>query len=76
MKKIVVFLLLTAMLTSAATGLAEKLTVGTNAEFPPFEYIGDDGTSQGFDADLNAAILNELNTVLNRALKDLGMASY
>ena len=59
MKKIVVFLLMTAMLTSAATGLAEKLTVGTNAEFPPFEYIGDDGTIQGFDADLIAAILND-----------------
>ncbi|MGI6690321.1 MAG: basic amino acid ABC transporter substrate-binding protein [Clostridiales bacterium] len=59
MKKIVVFLLMAAMLTSAATGLAEKLTVGTNAEFPPFEYIGDDGTIQGFDADLIAAILDD-----------------
>lgn len=25
------------------------LTVGTNAAFPPFEYLGDDGTPDGFD---------------------------
>lgn len=25
------------------------LTVGTNAEFPPFEYVGDDGQPDGFD---------------------------
>lgn len=25
------------------------LTVGTNATFPPFEYLGDDGTPDGFD---------------------------
>ena len=25
------------------------LTVGTNAEFPPFEYVGDDGEPDGFD---------------------------
>lgn len=25
------------------------LTVGTNAEFPPFEYVGDDGEADGFD---------------------------
>ena len=25
------------------------LTAGTNAEFPPFEYVGDDGEADGFD---------------------------
>lgn len=33
-----------------------KLTVGTNAEFPPFEYLGDDGKPDGFDIALINAI--------------------
>ena len=32
------------------------LTVGTNAEFPPFEYVGDDGEPDGFDMALVKAI--------------------
>lgn len=32
------------------------LTVGTNAEFPPFEYVGDDGEPDGFDIALIKAI--------------------
>lgn len=32
------------------------LTVGTNAEFPPFEYVGDDGEPDGFDMALIKAI--------------------
>lgn len=32
------------------------LTVGTNAEFPPFEYINDDGEIDGFDVALIKAI--------------------
>ena len=32
------------------------LTVGTNAEFPPFEYVGDDGQPDGFDMALIKAI--------------------
>jgi len=41
-------------------GLAEganKIIVGTNAEFPPFEYIADDGSFAGFDMDLISAIM-------------------
>ena len=38
-----------------ATG-AETLVVGTNAEFPPFEYVGDDGEPDGFDVALVKAI--------------------
>ena len=37
------------------------LTVGTNAEFPPFEYVGDDGQPDGFDMALIKAIGEELN---------------
>lgn len=32
------------------------LNVGTNAEFPPFEYVGDDGEPDGFDMALIKAI--------------------
>lgn len=33
-----------------------KLIVGTNAAFPPFEYVGDDGEPDGFDIALIKAI--------------------
>ncbi len=36
------------------------LTVGTNAEFPPFEYVGDDGQPDGFDMALVKAIGEKL----------------
>ena len=37
-----------------------KLTVGTNAEFPPFEFVGDDGEPDGFDVALIKAIGEKL----------------
>lgn len=57
--------------TSAATADSEEsasaeepeksvLIVGTNAEFPPFEYIGDDGEPDGFDIALIKAIGEKL----------------
>lgn len=36
------------------------LTVGTNAEFPPFEFVGDDGEPDGFDMALIKAIGEKL----------------
>ncbi len=36
------------------------LTVGTNAEFPPFEYVGDDGEPDGFDMALVKAVGEKL----------------
>ncbi len=36
------------------------LTVGTNAEFPPFEYVGDSGEPDGFDVALIKAIGEKL----------------
>lgn len=41
---------------SVETITAGVLTVGTNAAFPPFEYIGDDGEPAGFDIALIKAI--------------------
>lgn len=37
-------------------GEATVLIAGTNAEFPPFEYVGDDGEPDGFDVALIKAI--------------------
>ena len=46
---------------SAGDALADGvLTVGTNAEFPPFEYVGDDGEPAGFDIALIEAIGEKL----------------
>lgn len=39
--------------SSASDG---ELIVGTNAEFPPFEYVGDDGNPDGFDIALINAV--------------------
>lgn len=36
------------------------LVVGTNAEFPPFEYIGDDGEPDGFDIALIKAAAEKM----------------
>ncbi len=41
--------------TTANTG-SNALVVGTNAAFPPFEYVGDDGNPDGFDVALIKAI--------------------
>lgn len=41
-------------------GLSEgldKVIVATNAEFPPFEFIADDGSFDGFDMELISAIM-------------------
>ena len=42
--------------TGSSNGSGEKLVVGTNAAFPPFEYVGDDGKPDGFDIALIKAI--------------------
>lgn len=42
--------------SAADKGEGGLLTVGTNAEFPPFEYIGDNGEPDGFDIALIKAI--------------------
>lgn len=63
MKKLLSILLAVSLLAVCLGAFAEgeapkkKLVVATNAEFAPFEYIGDDGTVQGFDADLIAALM-------------------
>lgn len=47
--------------SGASAAIADGvLTVGTNAEFPPFEYVGDDGNPDGFDVALIKAIGDKL----------------
>lgn len=50
--------------SSAASGITVLadgvLTVGTNAEFPPFEYVGDNGEPDGFDIAIIKAIGEKL----------------
>lgn len=46
--------------TEATTIEEGILIVGTNAEFPPFEYVGSDGEPDGFDVALIKAIGEEL----------------
>jgi len=45
---------------SASTIEENVLIVGTNAEFPPFEYLGDDGEPDGFDIALIKEIGEEM----------------
>ncbi len=52
-----------SLLTACGQGdetTGEVLIVGTNAEFPPFEYIGDSGEPEGFDIALINAIADKL----------------
>ncbi len=69
MKKIVatvlVFVLSFSLLTACGQGNGTEeekslLIVGTNAEFPPFEYIGDSGEPEGFDIALIKAIADKI----------------
>ena len=58
MKKLFVLILTLCMVLTATGALGESVKVGTNAEFPPFEFIADDGSIQGFDIELIGAILD------------------
>ncbi len=51
---------------AASQALADGvLTVGTNAEFPPFEFVGDDGQPDGFDM----ALVKEIGKKLGVEVK-------
>ena len=45
---------------SQTAGDRPVLVVGTNAEFPPFEYVGDDGEPDGFDVALIRVIADRM----------------
>jgi len=59
MKKILIAALLTSLSTSAFA--AQTLRFGTEASYPPFEFVGSDNKIQGFDVDLAMAICKQIN---------------
>ena len=46
------------------TASSDTLRMGTNATFPPYEFVGDDGQVTGIDADIAAAIADKLGMTL------------
>lgn len=66
MKKLFSVLLALALMMVGVVGLAEAestenvLRVGTNPEFPPFEYVGDTGEIEGIDVEIINAIAADL----------------
>jgi glutamine transport system substrate-binding protein len=60
MKKFVVLLIVSVLLATSGTAFAEKLYVGTDTSFVPFEYKGKDGNYTGFDIDLWAEIAKRI----------------
>ena len=65
-KRILASILIFALTFSvlAFSGCVEEneniVTIGTSADFPPFEYLDDDGNIIGFDIDMTKAILEDL----------------
>lgn len=71
MKKFLKGLIMGAMVLSLSVSAMakEKIFVGTNAEFPPFEYL-DNGAVTGFDIEL----INEIGKVMDAEIKVVDMA--
>ncbi len=63
----------TAETPAVETLTAGKLIVGTNAAFPPFEYVGDDGKPDGFDMALIKAVGEKLG--LEVEIQDMEFSS-
>ena len=63
MKKILAMVLALAMMLCTAGALADTLTMGTNASFPPYEYYEDEQIV-GIDAEIAAAIAEKLGMEL------------
>lgn len=75
LKKILALVLAFAMLCCFA-GCAAKdntLTMGTNAAFPPYEYVDDEGNIVGIDAEIAAALAEKLGMELE--IKDMDFNS-
>lgn len=58
------------------TGCVEeenKIIIGTSADFPPFEFIGSDGTITGFDIEMTTSILEDAGYTVE--VKDIAFDS-
>ena len=63
MKKLIALLVALMMLGAVTAAMADTLTMGTNANFPPYEYHEND-TIVGIDAEIAAAIAEKLGMEL------------
>lgn len=61
MKRLSVLLLASIMIFMSGAAFAEKLNVGVDTAFVPFEYKGKDGKYTGFDIDLWAEIAKRID---------------
>ncbi|MCK9479429.1 MAG: basic amino acid ABC transporter substrate-binding protein [Firmicutes bacterium] len=61
---IMVLVFIVASVVSCTQQSSDTLVMGTNAEFPPFEYIGDDGQPDGFDVAMVKEIAKRINAEL------------
>lgn len=55
--------------TSSDTDAKETLTMGTNAAFPPYEFVDDNGQIAGIDAEIAKAVADKLG--MNLEIKDM-----
>ena len=74
MKKILCLLLAVCMLCCfAGCGSDNTLTMGTNASFPPYEFVDDNGDFAGIDVEIAQAIADKLGMELE--IKDMAFDS-
>ncbi len=71
MKKLIAVLLTLCMLLACTAALADTLTMGTNASFPPYEYY-ENNVIVGIDAEIAAAIAEKLGMELEIVDMDFG----
>lgn len=71
MKKLLALILAVLMTVAcfAGCGTNEKLVMGTNASFPPYEFVDDNGKIVGIDAEIAEAIAEKLGMELE--IKDM-----
>lgn len=71
MKKLLALVLAVIMLVScfAGCGSSKKLVMGTNATFPPYEFVDDNGKIVGIDAEIAEAVAEKLGMELE--IKDM-----
>ncbi len=62
--KVVLSICLAAVLSCGKED-SDVLYVGTNAEYPPFEYLDENGNVAGFDIDL----MNEISTIIGKKIE-------
>lgn len=67
MKKFFAMVLALALTLTAAAAMADTLTMATNAAFPPYEFVGEDGSVTGIDAEIAALVSEKLGYTLEIA---------